>query len=162
MQKKIKNKKISDGFMMVEVIIAISIIIVSVLVAMSVTQKSVSVARQALHTSEATFLLEEGAEAVRIIRDNSWSDISNLSPGTTYYPIFSGTWALSASPTTVGIFTRTMSITSVNRDNSTQDIAISGTNDAGTKLITITVSWNEGGEVLSKTLSFYIMDIFSA
>ncbi|MFA5936945.1 MAG: hypothetical protein WC822_03645 [Candidatus Paceibacterota bacterium] len=161
MQKKIKNKKISGGFMMVEIIVAISIIIVSVLVAMSVTQKSVSVTRQSLHTSQATFLLEEGAEAVRIIRDNSWSDISNLSNAITYYPTFSGTWTLSTSPSTIGIFTRTVNIANVNRDASTQDIAVSGTNDAGTKLITISVSWNEGGEVLNKTLSFYIMDIFS-
>ena len=81
-------KKISGGFMMVEVIVAISIIVVSVLAAMSVTQKSIFVSRQALHVKEASFLLEEGAESVRIIRDNSWNNISALNVGTDYYLIF--------------------------------------------------------------------------
>lgn len=147
--------------MMVEVIVAISIIVVSVLAAMTVTQKSISVSRQALHTSQASFLLEEGAEVARILRDNAWSNISSLSSGTNYYPVFSGTWTLSTTSSTVGIFTRTITVTSVNRDNTTADIATTGTNDPGTKLITVTVSWNESGQTMSKTLSFYIMDIFS-
>ncbi|PIP69037.1 hypothetical protein CO033_00990 [Candidatus Nomurabacteria bacterium CG_4_9_14_0_2_um_filter_32_10] len=155
-------KKISGGFMMVEVIVAISIIVVSVLAAMSVTQKSIFVSRQALHVKEASFLLEEGAESVRIIRDNSWNNISALNVGTDYYLIFLGqTWTLSSTPSSVGIFTRKVNILNVNRNVSTDDIANLGTYDPGTKLTTITVSWVDGGETLSKTLSFYIMDIFS-
>ena len=158
MRKSIKNK----GFMMVEVIIAVSIILVSILAAMSVTQKSIVVSRQSLHTSQASFLLEEGAESVRILRDNSWTNIANLTNGTTYYPSFSsGTWILSTNSSTVGIFTRTVNIQSVNRNISTGDISVSGTNDPGTKLITVTVFWVEGGQTISKTLSFYITDIFS-
>lgn len=147
---------------MVEILVAISIIIVSVLAAMSVTQKSIFVSRQSLHVSEASFLLEEGAEAVRINRDNAWSNISSLNVGTNYYPTFSGgTWILSITSSTVGIFTRTVTVANVNRDATTADIASSGVNDTGTKLITVTVSWMEGGDSLNKTLSFYIMDIFS-
>ena len=147
---------------MVEVVIAISIIVVSVLAAMFVTQKSISVSRRALHTSQATFLLEEGAEAVRIVRDNAWNNISNLTVSTNYYPTFSGnTWILSSTPNAVGIFTRTISVANVNRDAVTEDIASSGVNDTGTKLVTLTVSWTESGNIMSKTLSFYIIDIFS-
>lgn len=156
-----KNNNQNNGFMMVEVVVVISIILVSVLAAMSVAQKSISVSRQALHTSQASFLLEEGAEAVRILRDNSWSNISSLTAGAAYYPIFSESWTLSPNPSSLGIFTRTVTVNNVNRDNTTSDISSSGTNDAGTKLITIRVSWNENGETVSKTLSFYIMDIFS-
>lgn len=147
---------------MVEVLVAISIITVSVLVAMNVAQKSVYLFRQAFHTNQAAFLLEEGAEAVRIMRDDAWSNISSLTVGTTYYPTFSGgTWLLSATPNTIGIFTRTAIITSVNRDDSTQDIASVGTDDPKTKLVTLTVSWPEGGTTVIKTLKFYIIDIFS-
>ncbi len=147
---------------MVEVIIVVSIILVSVLIVMSVAQKSITVSRQALHTSQATFLLEEGAEAVRIVRDNAWSNISNLTVNTNYYPTFSGnTWILSSTANTLGIFTRTVNVANVNRDASTKDISISGANDAGTRLITVTASWSESGNAVSKTLSFYIMDIFS-
>jgi hypothetical protein len=72
---------------------------------------------------------------------------------------------LSATPNTVGIFTRTVSVASVSRDNITDDIAPSGggaTNDDGTRLVTVDVSWVEGGATRNKTLSFYISDIFSS
>jgi len=147
---------------MVEVIVVISIIVVSVLAAMSVTEKSIYVSRQALRIEQASFLLEEGAESVRIIRDNAWSNISLLNAGTDYYLTFSaGTWSLSTTPSTIGIFTRKINVSNVNRNTSTDDIASSGADDPETKLITIAVSWTDGGDTINKTLSFYIMDIFS-
>lgn len=148
--------------MTIEAMVAISIIVVAVLAAMSVTQKAIYVSRQSLHVSQASFLLEEGAETVRILRDNSWSNISGLTVGTNYYSTFSGSWTLSTTPLAVGIFTRKINIANVNRNATTGDIASTGTSDVGTKLVTITVSWTEGGTALSKTLSFYIMDIFSS
>ena len=156
------EKRCGRGFMVVEVLVAVSIITVSVLAAMTVAQKSIYVSRQAFHTTQAGFLLEEGAEGFRILRDNAWTNISSLIVGTNYYPTFSGnTWTLSQTANTVGIFTRTLSLASVNRDNTTKDISSVGTNDPGTKLVTVTVSWPEGGVTLTKTLQFYIMDIFS-
>jgi Tfp pilus assembly protein PilV len=155
-----KNK--NKGFMAVEILVAISIITASVLATMAVSQKSVFITRQSFHSAQAAFLLEEGAEAVRIFRDNAWSNISGLTPSTDYYPTFSGgTWVLNSTPNTVGIFTRTISISNVNRDDTSKDIAEIGTNDEDTKLVTITVSWPEGGVTISKTLQFYIMNIFS-
>src|SRR6266568_1230003 len=107
MKKNIKNY----GFMMVEILVAISIMTVSILAAMEVAQKSINVSRQAFHTTQAAFLLEEGAEAVRIVRDSGWSNISSLTIGTNYYPTFSAnTWTLSTTPNTIDIFTRTMTI----------------------------------------------------
>jgi len=151
--------------MVVEILVAISIITASILAAMAVTQKSVYVSRQAFHTAQASFLLEEGAEAVRIVRDNAWSGISGLTAGGTYYLKFSGgTWITSTtlSDGVLGIFTRKVSVANVNRDNTSKDIVSSGgTLDAGTKLVTITVSWLEGGTLITKTLQFYIMNIFS-
>ncbi|TSC78050.1 MAG: Uncharacterized protein G01um101424_184 [Parcubacteria group bacterium Gr01-1014_24] len=149
------------GFMTIEILVAASIITVSILAAMAVAQKSVYVSRQAFHASQVAFLLEEGAEAVRILRDNAWSNISSLNSGTNYYPAFSGgTWILSSTANTVGIFTRTVVIASVNRDNTTKDIGSIGTDDPGTKLVTVTVSWLEGGITITKTLPFYIINIF--
>jgi len=163
-QVQIKMRKIlkNQGFLLIEAIVASSIISISVIAAMQVSQKSIVVSRQAFHTAQAGFLLEEGAEAVRILRDNVWTNISGLTNGTSYYPTFSGsTWTLSTTPNTVGVFTRTVSIASVNRDNTTQDISSSGTNDPRTKLVTVTVSWAERGTTITKTLQFYITDIFS-
>ena len=148
--------------MAVEILVAVAIITVSILAAMAVAQKSIYISRQAFHTTQAAFLLEEGAEAVRIFRDNTWINISSLTPGANYYPIFSSnTWTSSSTANTVGIFTRTVSIASVKRDNITKDISSAGTDDPGTKLVTITVSWPEGGVAITKTLQFYIINIFS-
>lgn len=152
----------NQGFLLVEVIVAFSIISLSVIAAMWVSQKSIAVSRQALHTTSAGFLLEEGAEAVRIVRDNAWTNISGLTNATNYYPTFSGgTWTLSTTPNAIGIFTRTVTVASVNRDSTTFDISSSGANDPGTKLITVTVSWTEGSNTVSKTLQFYITNLFS-
>ncbi len=158
MKKKIQNQ----GFLLIEVIVAFSIISVALIAAMEVSQKAIYVGRQSLHTSQASFLLEEGAESVRVLRDNGWANISALSNATNYYPTFSGgTWVMSTTSNPVGIFTRTVTLASVKRDNTTQDISSTGTDDPGTKLITVTASWLEGSNNLSKTLQFYISDIHS-
>jgi Tfp pilus assembly protein PilV len=141
MKKIIKNK----GFMTVEILVATSIITVSILAAMTVAQKSIYVSRQAFHTTQAAFLLEEGAENTRIMRDNAWSNVTTLN-----------------SSEQIGIFTRTIITSSVNRDNTTKDIVSSGgTPDSGTKLVTVTIFWTEGGVTITKILQFYIMNIFS-
>lgn len=159
--KKVKyNQK---GFMIVEVLVAASIIAMSVLAASNVAQKSVNVSRQAFHSTQASFLLEEGAEAVRIYRDNAWSNLSGMISGTEYYPVFSGgTWTFSTTPSTVDRFTRKIVISDVYRDSSSDDIVSSGgVLDSGTKLVTITVSWLQGSNTVNKTISFYLADIFS-
>ncbi len=123
--------------------VAVSIITAAILATMAVAQKSVYVSRQALHTTQAAFLLEEGAENARIARDNAWSNVASLN-----------------TSEQIGIFTRTVAASGVNRDNTTSDISAAGTDDPDTKLITVTVYWPEGGNVITKTLQFYIMNIF--
>jgi len=150
--------------MAVEILVAVSIITVSILAAMAVSQKSVYVSRQSFHATQSAFLLEEGSEVIRILRDNAWTNISGLTAGTDYYLKFSGgTWitSLTAADGIVDIFTRKVSIANVNRDNTTKDISATGTDDPATKLVTVTVSWPEGGTTITKTLQFYIINIFS-
>jgi len=128
---------------MIEIVIATSIISVSVLAAMNVAQRAIMISYRALHTSQAAFLLEEGAENTRIARDNAWNNIVSLN-----------------SSEQIGSFTRTIVASNVNRDAITGDIG-SGIDDPGTKLITVTVSWYQGGILIAKTLGFYINNIFS-
>jgi len=132
------------GFMVIEILIAISIITISVLSAMAVSQKSIQVSRQALHTTEAAFLLEEGAENARIARDNLWSNFVSIN-----------------TIEQIGIYTRTVVASSVNRDSTTSDISVSGIDDPDTKLVTVTVAWPEGGTTIVKNLKFYLMNIFN-
>jgi Tfp pilus assembly protein PilV len=166
MRKKIiKNR----GFLAVEILVAVSIIAVSILAAMAVSQKSIYVSRQAFHMTQAGFLLEEGAEAIRIFRDdNTWANFTTIfNTSSTYYiPATISSWTASLPTTSSGnlidnFFTRTVTLANVNRNSTTQDISSTGTNDPGTKLVTITVSWPEGGKTITKTLQFYITNIFS-
>ncbi|MFA5933886.1 MAG: hypothetical protein WC795_01530 [Candidatus Paceibacterota bacterium] len=149
------------GFELIEMLIAISIITASVAAIISVAQKSIQVSRQSLHQAQASFLLEEGAESVRTLRDTSWALVLTLIPGITYYPTWVSSWTFLPTPNTVGIFTRTITVQNVNRDISDDITASGGSLDIGTKLITVTVSWQEGGTAMSKSISFYISDIFS-
>jgi len=77
---------------MVEVLIASSIMLIITMTTMMVVQKGISISHQSLHATQASFLLEEGGEAVRMIRDNAWSNISGLSTSLTYYLTLSMTW----------------------------------------------------------------------
>lgn len=159
----LKIKNTNSGFMVVELLIAIFIIVTSILAFSNVAQKSINVSRQSLDTSIASFLLEEGAEVVRLYRDIDWDNISDMTPGTTYYIDFdsvNSAWYFTTTPNTIGKFTRSIVFESVNRDAVTGDISISGSSDAGTRLVTVNVSWTEGGVSITKDLSFYISDIF--
>lgn len=157
--RKIKRER---GFSLIEVVIASTIISLSLLAIIGVAQEGIRVSRRALNTYAASTLLEEGAEVVRIVRDDAWTTISALSDNTAYYPTFSGgVWSLSQTPSLIDGFTRTVIFDTAERDGN-DDLVTSGTPDSGTKLVTVTVSWNEGGEVVSKDISFYIADIFSS
>lgn len=159
--KKYKN---NSGGLMLEVLIVASIVTVAFIASLAVAQKSIQVSRQSIHASQAAFLLEEGAEAVRVLRDNAWTNITALSTSTTYYPTFTAnTWTLSTTPNTIDIFNRTVELDPVYRDSSSDDILPpggSGTLDTGTMLVNVNVSWSEGTQNKTKTLSFYINNIF--
>lgn len=158
-KKYIKNK---GGFLMLEALVGIFIISVSVISATYAAQKSLVLSAQSLKNLQAAFLLEEGGNVVKILRSEGWSNISSLSVGTNYYPTFTnGSWSLSLTPSQIdGIFTRTVQVNNVNRDAATGDIVTSGgVLDAGTKQVSVTVSWQYGTSTFSKDLSFYLIDI---
>jgi Tfp pilus assembly protein PilV len=141
---EIKNLKKNKGFFLIEVIIASAMIAGVIIVLLSTIQNSVEVSQRSLERTQASYLLEEGAEAVKSIRDDSWSSITTLTNGVT--------------PQTVGNFTRSFVLGAVYRDGN-DDIASSGTLDTGTRMVTETVSWSTPNGTKSETLSFYIADI---
>lgn len=159
--KIINRQKNNNGFSLIEVVITCAIITICVFALMSSASKSIQVSGQALRQAQATLLIEEGVEAVKTIRDNDWTTISNLNISTNYYLSFNNIWSLSTTPSTVdGIFTRKVVISAVYRD-SNDDIATSGTLDTGTKKVTVTTSWNKPSGTVNKSLSFYISNIFN-
>ncbi len=164
--KKNKFRQTSTkGFSLVEVLVACAIISVSTFALISSAQKGILLSNQALRQTQASLLTEEGAEAVKSIRDTSWSTISALSLNTNYYLSYNNStnvWSLGTSPTSLidSVFTRTVVISAVNRD-ATDNIASAGTLDSRTKKITINISWPESNGTKTKTLSYYLADIFT-
>ena len=98
MKYSLKNKK---GIGAVEIIIGaaiISLVLLSVGVAF---QNSLKASRAIGKRVQASFLAEEGIEALRMLRDNDWQNISGLSDGGNYYLVWSsGAWATSFSGST--------------------------------------------------------------
>ncbi len=157
-------KNSNKGFSLVEVVVASAIISIITFSIVSAASKGLALSQRALHQTQASYILEEGAEAVKTIRDASWTNISALTIGTTYYLAYNNTtntWSLSTSANTIdSFFTRKVQLSEVNRD-ANDDIASTGTVDTRTKKVDVNVSWLSSGTTVSKTLSFYITDIFS-
>ncbi len=148
---------------MVELIVISAVLSIIVIAASYVAKKSIEVSSRTIHTMEASFLLEEGVEVMRILRDSNFDNVDPAIEGYSnqYLTLVSNTWSLVDAPQTNGIFTRIINIYPVYRDATTSDIVTSGgVLDTGTSKITVTVSWSEGTTTLSKSLTFYLSDLF--
>jgi len=114
-----------NGFSFIEVILAIAVIALLVTVfagAIIYGQESIRVAENRF---KARMLAGEGIDAVRNIRDNNYS---SLTDGTFGLVVSSNQWSLSGSSDVSGIFTRRVTISTI---------------DANTKQITANVSWQD-------------------
>lgn len=89
---------------------------------------------------EATTLLKEAEEAMRITRETSWSSISTNG---TFHPVISASnWILASNAETVNGYTRKIVISDTQRDSSGKIVSTGGTADPGTKKVVSSVSWN--------------------
>ena len=161
--KKNLNYHNKAGFTLIEVLVACVIISTTTLALMSATSKGIELSTRSLRQVQANMLMEEGVEAVKSIRDNNWTTVSSLILNTNYYLSFNAnTWTLGTTiiPPQDGIFTRKIVFSQVYRD-SNDDIASSGTIDAGIKMVNVTVSWPSHGGATSKNITFYLANIFN-
>ena len=158
-----KNK----GFGLLEIVIATAIISGTIFSLSYVFLISNKLAAESSNKIRAIFLAEEGLEALRALRDRSWtSNLSVLNTSTTYYLSFATTtsiWSIgTANPGFVdGLFARTVSIENVNRDPATDNIVSSGgTNDPDTKKFNVSVAWSERTGTTTIIVSTYLTDMF--
>jgi len=163
-----QQKNIIKGFSLVEVLIACAIISISIIALMAASTKGIQLSNETLRQTQANLLLEEGAEAVKSIRDAAWTNISAITPDTNYYLTFNtgtNTWSLGTTATGAidSIFTRVIVFSGVSRDANDDIVTSGGTyDDARTKKVTVTVSWpSSENSTSSKDLAFYISDIFN-
>lgn len=151
------------GFGLVEVVLGSGIATAALFGVLMVASHSLRVSDHALREVQAAFLLEEGAEALRSLRDSGWGNISGLSTTTAHYLSFAtGTPARFATTSQNayidGMFSRSFTVADVQRDGSDR-IAASGVLDAGTKKFAVDVAWQERGATTTRTLELYLSDI---
>jgi Tfp pilus assembly protein PilV len=138
-----KEASVTRGFLVIEVLLASSLLIIAVTAfvgAIIYSQESVSVAGG---ISRASFLAQEGIEGVRNIRDESFG---NLSDGSHGLLVSNYQWILSGNSDTTDIYVRQINISTI---------------DADRKLVTSTITWPQtaqriGSIVLTTELSNWV------
>jgi prepilin-type N-terminal cleavage/methylation domain-containing protein len=140
----------SYGFSLVEIIVATAIFVGAAVSFVASFQVFTDLTRHTADRTQAAILLEEGSEAVQLLRDEGWSAyIAPLSLGTAYSLYWNGSaYAATTTPIVIdGAYLRTITFGSVRRDSS-DDISSSGAIDANTRTVTITISRASDGEEL--------------
>lgn len=159
-----KFKPQSKGFGLLEIVVGSAIISVSLFVLLGVTRNALILSRETSRSVRASFIMEEGLEAVRILRDTSWSqNINTLSTDTDYYLYFDGqTWVSTTTEQVIdGIFTRKFVLSDVYRDASS-DIKEFGTLDPKTLMVDVDVSWTSAnGNLRNENANMYLTDYFN-
>lgn len=158
---KINFKK---GIGLVEVLVAVFIFTIILSSLILVSNMYLSGAGDNLKFTQAAYLAEEGIEAVKIVRDNDWNNISNISTNQNYYLSFdvaSSSWKALNGKGQVDGFSRWFVLEDVKRDSTNKDISNIGDIDPKTKKLTVYISWLGKGGVTTKNISTYITDIVS-
>lgn len=145
---RVPNSKFQEkGISVVEVVIAIAVVSTAFFAISQVSILAIRASAERNTKSEALMLSQEGMEAVRSIRDASWStNIAGLNFGSTYYTATSsGQWILTQTDPGLidGKFTRTVKIENVSRNINDDIVTSGGANDPYTKKVTVTVSWGK-------------------
>lgn len=153
----------NKGLSVIEVLFFISIMAVALFAISRLSAQYVSFSMGTAQHNMAVKIASEGIEAVRNLRDDSWSsNIASKSIGTAYYAIAtSSAWTLASSDSGLidGVFNRKIFFRTVYRDVN-DDIASSGTADANIRKVDSIVSWQDGIDTKTATISTYIANIW--
>lgn len=154
-----KKLNTSRGFGLVEILIAVSFVGLALAGLITLTNLTFKISQQAKNNLIAANLSAEALEAVRAIKEESWSTINNLTIGSPYHPQKSGSplkWSLAAGNENLNGFTRQVVVENVRRDSQFNIVSSGGTLDSDTKKITASVSWYYKGQSYNTTLSVYL------
>ncbi len=155
--------KLDKGMSLAEIVIAATIITVFVAALAGVYNLHLKSIFSAPRQVKASFLNEEGIEALKYLRNLSWStNIEPLSLETDYFLIWqNGRYELTTTNTYVdGLFERKVVLSEVLRDAESNIVESGGTPDSTIKKITVTTSWREGSATSTKHLITYMTNLF--
>ena len=151
------------GISIVEVVIASAIISLSMISITNVYGNFLTLSLANTEKVQAVFLLDEGVEAIKTMRNYSWSSVASSTLATTYYLTWQNSrWQSTTTPNSIdNKFIRTFTVSNVFRDASTLNIVNNGgvlNNDS--KVINLNVSWNYKGATSNKQISFYVFNLY--
>ncbi len=153
------------GMSLVEVLIASAIIMTSVVSIIGAYGGLTSLSLNNTPRVQAAMLLEEGAEALRLMRDSGWtSQIASLGDGVQYRLAWNNNqWRATTSSALIDSrFDRYFTLSSVYRDSTSYNIVASGgVMDPGTKKATVNVAWNSKGATTTQKVELYIYNTFN-
>lgn len=156
--KKINSKK---GTSLIEIIIGLAIISTSFFSVISAYHFFIKVAVRNASETKVNYLLEEGVEITRFLRDSDWISFSALATTTDHFFVFDGgTWK--ATTTNIYIdnrFERKFVLSDVYRDIN-GDISSTGTLDAGVRKIDVLVSFPSGNSTTTRSVNLYLTNLF--
>lgn len=143
-----KNK---DGFSVIEIIIAAAVMLTVVTFVIVALQFYIKLSSSIAQKNLATSLIEEGGEALQLMRDKGFAtNIETLSLNTTYYLYWNGSvYSATTTPTIIsGNYYRTFILEHVSRDLNDSIVTSGGDPDINTRKATLSVSTVAEGETL--------------
>jgi len=134
-----------SGFSVVEIILASALFLIFSGAAIVVVLQGFDLNRTSTDSIVANQFAIEGLEAVRSIRNQSYTNLTPIA-GTGLTRSASNTWTFSGANNQFGpnnMYTRVITISTVNRDASGNIVSSGGSLDTNTMKVTSVVSWKE-------------------
>lgn len=156
-------KKYNRGMSLVEIVVAATIITTFLGALVGVYTLHMKAIFGSAKQVKAVFLAEETMEALKYLRNVSWSqNIYNLSTNTDYFLVWQNNrWEITTTNTFIdSLFERKFVLEDGRRDAQNNIIESGGTADINIKKITVSVSWLEGQATTTKVLKTYMANIF--
>lgn len=156
------KRKNEEGVGMIDILVSVMIIAIAFWGFSQIALLGVKVQRGAEQRESAAYLSQEALEVVRLLRDSSWSaNIAPLTAGVPYFPVVSGTaWVLSvADPGLVNnMYTRRVTFERVYRDDASDNISPTGTEDVNSRKVTVEVIWDNKEYKLVTYLTNFLLN----
>ena len=149
-----KNIKLTKGFGLVEIIVAVGIWVIFASVGVVSTLGSLRLNRLGGEQTEASLLASEGIDAVHSIRKQGWASpflATNCTAGCGLTQT-SGVWAFSGSSNLIDNLTRKVFVTQAQRNVSGDIVDSGGTADSDTYKVVSEVSWSRGTPPITNTV----------
>ncbi len=128
----------TEGFTLLELIVAIALFMIFAAGLSGTAIGGYLTSLENAKAVSANALLVESWEAVKSIRNNNWSSLTN---GTHGFSDTNGYWEFVGSSDTYNGFTRVVTVADVLRDNSGNIVTSSADVDPDIKQVTIDLSW---------------------